>query len=54
MLARVYMTLAGYPYNDTNAKSLAKTQLENVLDRFSCSRLLGTIIGRMAKTVDAD
>ena len=32
MLARVYMTLAGYPYNDTNAKSLAKTQLENVLD----------------------
>ena len=32
MLARVYMTLAGYPYNATNAKSLAKTQLENVLD----------------------
>lgn len=32
MLARVYMTLAGYPYNDTNAKSMAKTQLESVLN----------------------
>lgn len=32
MLARVYMTLAGYPYNDANAKSLAKTQLESVLN----------------------
>ena len=32
MLARVYMTLAGSPYNDSNAKSLAKTQLENILN----------------------
>lgn len=32
MLARVYMTLAGYPYKDANAKSLAKTQLESVLN----------------------
>lgn len=32
MLARVYMTLAGFPYNDANAKSLAKTQLESVLN----------------------
>ena len=32
MLARVYMTLAGYPYNDVAAKSLAKTQLESVLN----------------------
>lgn len=32
MLARVYMTLAGYPYNDVAAKGLAKTQLESVLN----------------------
>lgn len=32
MLARVYMTLAGYPYNDASAKSLAKAQLESVLN----------------------
>lgn len=32
MLARVYMTLAGYPYNDANAKALAKAQLESVLN----------------------
>lgn len=32
MLARVYMTLAGYPYNDATAKGLAKTQLESVLN----------------------
>lgn len=32
MLARVYMTLAGFPFNDNNAKALAKKQLEIVLD----------------------
>lgn len=32
MLARVYMTLAGFPYNDANAKTLAKAQLESVLN----------------------
>ena len=32
MLARVYATLAGFPYNDTAAKSLVKTQLESVLN----------------------
>ncbi|MCD8292885.1 MAG: RagB/SusD family nutrient uptake outer membrane protein [Prevotellaceae bacterium] len=31
MLARVYTTLAGFPYNDSNATSLAKTQLQAVL-----------------------
>lgn len=32
MLARVYMTLVGYPYNDSNAKALAKMQLESILN----------------------
>lgn len=32
MLARVYMTLAGFPYHDASAKELAKTQLESVLN----------------------
>ena len=32
MLARVYMTLAGYPYNDTSAKAEAKKYLEDVLN----------------------
>ena len=31
MLARVYMTLAGFPYNDTSAQSQAKTYLSQVL-----------------------
>lgn len=32
MLARVYMTLAGYPYHDTAAKTEAKKYLETVLN----------------------
>ena len=32
MLARVYMTLAGFPYYDSDAKILAKKQLEIVLN----------------------
>lgn len=32
MLARAYMTLAGYPFNDTAAKSSAKTLLKGILD----------------------
>lgn len=32
MLARVYTTMAGFPYNDTQATALAKTQLEKVLN----------------------
>jgi len=32
MLARVYMTLKGYPFNDNSAKALAKTELESVLN----------------------
>lgn len=35
MLARVYVTLAGFPYNDSNAKALAKTLLETVLQKES-------------------
>ena len=31
MLARAYMTLKGYPYNDASAKANAKTYLEKVL-----------------------
>ncbi len=31
MLARAYMTLKGYPYNDASAKASAKTYLEKVL-----------------------
>ena len=31
MLARVYMTLAGFPYNDTSAQAQAKTYLSQVL-----------------------
>ncbi len=31
MLARVYTTLAGFPYNDSGATSLAKSQLQAVL-----------------------
>lgn len=32
LLARVYMTLAGFPYNDSAAKTSAKTYLESVLN----------------------
>lgn len=32
MLARAYMTLAGYPFNDTEAKASAKTLLKGILD----------------------
>ena len=32
MLSRVYMTLSGFPDNDANAKSLAKTHLESVFN----------------------
>ena len=32
MLARVYMTIAGYPYNDSGAKAEAKTLLKSVVD----------------------
>lgn len=32
MLARTYMTLAGYPFNDTAAKASAKTLLKEILD----------------------
>ena len=32
MLARVYMTLKGYPYNDASAKANAKSYLEKVLN----------------------
>ena len=32
MLARVYMTLKGFPYNDSSAKANAKTYLEKVLN----------------------
>lgn len=32
MLARVYMTLYGFPYNDNTAKDKAKTYLKTVLD----------------------
>lgn len=32
MLARVYMTMAGYPLNDVSARALAKTTLKEVLD----------------------
>jgi len=32
MLARAYMTLAGYPFNDAGAKSTAKTLLKGILD----------------------
>lgn len=32
MLARVYMTLTGFPYNDNSAKSEAKKYLQEVLD----------------------
>lgn len=35
MLARVYMTLAGYPYNDASAKAKAKTYLTQVLAKKS-------------------
>ncbi len=35
MLARAYMTLAGYPFNDTAAKASAKTLLKDVLDNSS-------------------
>jgi hypothetical protein len=35
MLARVYMTLAGFPYNDTAAKTEAKKYLAMVLDKKS-------------------
>lgn len=33
MLARVYMTLAGYPYNETSATAQAKTYLNQVLSK---------------------
>jgi len=32
MLGRVYMTMAGFPFNDNSALSLAETQLKAVLD----------------------
>ncbi len=32
MLARAYMTLAGYPFNDTAAKASAKTLLKTIID----------------------
>lgn len=32
MLARVYMTMSGYPVNDASAKALAKSELKAVLD----------------------
>lgn len=32
MLGRVYMTMAGFPFNDGAAKSLAETQLKAVID----------------------
>lgn len=32
LLARIYMTLKGYPYYDSNASASAKTYLEKVLD----------------------
>lgn len=32
MLARAYTTLAGFPFNDANAKGLAKTTLKSILD----------------------
>ncbi len=32
MLARVYMTMSGYPFNDTSAQALAETQLKSVID----------------------
>lgn len=32
MLARVYMTLAGFPYNDSSAKTKAKKYIEEVLE----------------------
>lgn len=32
MLARAYMTLIGYPYNDTSYKSAAKTLLKTIVD----------------------
>jgi hypothetical protein len=32
MLARVYMTMAGFPLNDASAVSLAKTELKGVMD----------------------
>jgi len=35
MLARVYMTLAGYPYNDTSAQAQAKNYLSQVLAKKS-------------------
>lgn len=35
MLARVYMTLAGYPYNDASAQAQAKTYLQQVLAKKS-------------------
>ncbi len=35
LLARVYMTLKGYPYNDSGAKSNAKSYLEKVLQNGS-------------------
>ncbi len=35
MLARVYMTLAGYPFNDSSAMAKAKTYLQQVLDKKS-------------------
>ncbi len=35
LLARVYMTLKGYPYNDSSAKSNAESYLKKVLDNGS-------------------
>ena len=35
MLARVYMTLAGFPYNDASATAQAKTYLQQVLAKKS-------------------
>ena len=35
MLARIYMTLAGYPFNDENALAKAKTYLDEVLAKKS-------------------
>lgn len=35
MLARVYMQLAGFPFNDTEAESKAKTYLEQLLAKKS-------------------
>lgn len=32
MLGRIYMTMAGFPLNDTQAKTLAKTELKAVID----------------------